>query len=486
MCRALLISEDGTLVEGVPLENHLCFQNADSINVIGKWVYTGALANHVMQQSVLKNVPSNESNSKGGSTHINVIPVSTKKLHSAFNLNKPGNYSRNLVVSKDILNNNDVGSLSIKVPRFQHTLTNAQHLLPPNVLLKNQVNKISDNQRIAMCQSTYQGSPTQPDVNQAHQVIVNDTENVLPLDIANAANAVTSGSGVTASSVLPLDMIPDDGHQNTMYYQDASLLEDEVGHKNIKEQTNKGLQWSHAMIKFLLQSHNKHKKYKDEGRYMTEKMPHEKISADLQAQGYKDITVTQIENKMKRLETFYKKKMDNMGSSQSGAARFDVPYEDELFDAFRKKHAISPDHLIGVDFEYSKKDDSVSDENADDENAELTEEGPEKSNSQAKKERPSEIDNPQCKKRGKFVMNLTPSQDSIQEKRHQENLERKDIFIKLKSKELALKEGKQKKELAIKEETKKEFLRIQKLKLALETQKLQAQYPDFKFELPQE
>ncbi|KAJ8683336.1 hypothetical protein QAD02_019128 [Eretmocerus hayati] len=165
----------------------------------------------------------------------------------------------------------------------------------------------------------------------------------------------------------------------------------------------------------------------------------------------------------------------------------------ELFDTFGKKHAIHPTHLITATKEYSKADDSSPDEDVQEEIKQfsVTSAGKTKAYCASTKkgktdENYDQLDTQPCKKRSRYIMNVTPSQDSVKEKHHQENLKRKDEYIGLKSEELKLKKEILLKELAIKEESKKEFLQIQKMKQTLEAQKLQAQYPNYKFDLPQE
>ncbi|KAJ8677257.1 hypothetical protein QAD02_013044 [Eretmocerus hayati] len=493
LCGELIISEFGTVVQGTSLTDHACFKNSEALDVDGKYVYpAGNVEQQTVQHPVVLQSVSPNLTANGGLRRFNLIPMNMKKVLGTFSIKSP-NTTNNLIIAKDT-NSNGAQHQALSQTGLRSHSPPPQHILPNIDTLRGEDN--DDSQR--NWQNLIQHQRIQKNPLQCNPV-ASDIQGASVGNNASLSSQIGSSPGYelfdAVSTPVPCLQKKEHAKTNQISHQDSASPQNIASTISTKEDMSPGtLRWSTSMVKLLLESYTKHKKYQDEGCYITKKNLHQRIGEDMKKHNYNDITVDQIASKLKRLKKSYKDKVDNMGSKQSGAERLDIPYEDELVEAFGKKHAIHPTHLSGTDWEYTKEDNNIPEEDVKNEMSEQKiEETSEKGGNgvATKKDGKQKIiddgvSEPCNSKKKRYVMNLTPSENSIKMKHHLENLERKDKYIELKKKELELKAGNKKRELAIKEQSKKEFLEIQKMKLALETKKLQAQYPNFQFDVTEE
>ncbi|KAJ8680167.1 hypothetical protein QAD02_015954 [Eretmocerus hayati] len=309
----------------------------------------------------------------------------------------------------------------------------------------------------------------------------------LPLSTAVPGNTQQlSGEALTMTS----DENDNNVSPHRTYHQissDGSYDESSSADTYVDQSTMK---WSVAQTKLLLSTYSTLKDGLERGQFQTKKMLHRKICEEMKKHGH-DVTPDQVQSKLRKLEDNFKKKRDNMGPNQSGAARLDVPFEDELNEAFEKNHAINPTHLLGVDWEYTRKNDSASD--PDESEMGFSSAGERTSKkvdgdgvskiASNNNEKDGEME--PCSKKKRYSMNIVMSESQRREKYHQDILSRKDQYIRLKSEELNLKMESKKKELEIKQESTKNFVELKKMELALKAQKIRAKYPNFSFDLPE-
>ncbi|KAJ8678715.1 hypothetical protein QAD02_014502 [Eretmocerus hayati] len=180
--------------------------------------------------------------------------------------------------------------------------------------------------------------------------------------------------------------------------------------------------WSVPMVKLLLSTFKTLKDGLEKGQFQTKKMMHRKICEEMKKYGHK-VTSDQVQTKLRNLETLYKKKQDNEGPCQFGAARWDVKFEDTM----------EP-----------------------------------------------------CSKKKRYSVNVVMSESQRREKYHLDILSRRDEYIRLKSQELNSKMDSKKKELEIKQESTENFFELKEIELALKAQKMKAKYSNFSFDLPKD
>ncbi|KAJ8669752.1 hypothetical protein QAD02_001011 [Eretmocerus hayati] len=396
----------------------------------------------VVLQSVSPNLTAN-----GGLRRFNLIPMNMKKVLGTFSIKSPDT-TNNLIIAIDTNSNGAQHQVLSQTGLRSHSPP-PQHILP-NI-------------------DTLQAS---------------DIQGASVGNNASLSSQIGSSPGYelfyTVSTPVPCLQKKEHAKTNQISHQDSASPQNIASTTSTKEDMSPGtLRWSTSMVKLLLESYTKHKKYQDEGYYITKKNLHQRIVKDMKKHNYNDITVDQIASKLKRLEKLYKDKVDNMDSKQSGAERLDIPYEE---------------HFYFLSTALIKEDNNIPEEDVENEMSEQKNEGTsgKGGNGVATKKDGKQkiiddgISEPCNSKIKMYVMNLTPSENSIKMKHHLENLERKDEYIELKKKELELKAEDKKRELAIEEQSKKEFLEIQKMELALDTKKLRVQYHNFQFDVTED
>ncbi|KAJ8682646.1 hypothetical protein QAD02_018438 [Eretmocerus hayati] len=500
VCGELVISEFATFVQGTSLVDHACFKDAEAFKTDGQYIYKDSHAEQptVQHPVVLENISPNLT-ANNGLRRLNIIPMNMKQVLGAFN-NKPRTSTNNLIIAKNTNSNDAQHQLPGKPDLRAHSIP-SQHS-SPNIddFLSNHSDGLERSLSNVIQRQSVEIDPLQYELLGYNIPAANDIQGASDKNSASVSSYTNESSSCESfDSVFPrvpiLQITGDKTVSEISHQGSPNSPQDMAGTKNVKEDTSPGgFRWKEPMVKLLLESYTRHKKLHDKGVYLTKKKLYEKISEDLMAHNYKYITVDQIASKVKRLQDDYKEKVSNMGSKESGAGRKDVAHEDELVDAFGKKHSIHPPCLIGANFEYTKEDNNMPQEDL---KNEMTKGKSGVNNKRRVNDVSNNIDGKQennddrpskscASKKKKYVMNVTPSGNSIKEKHHLENLERKDTYIELKEKELDLEAKNKKEELEIRQQTQREFFEIQKMKLALEAKKLQAQYPNSQFDITNE